>query len=179
MFREGWNKKEPSYENTNFSLWSEPGQFLISPMIAAFPHQISPRPPPPHFRVFSRDRVLFFIKGSEVICLSFLSRIPAMIRPLLSVCRSLHWPSSLILWQPCHITTNLYSSAPYKCSTFLSINSIFIQFYLWAALQIILDQCGSSIGRNSNYERSSLPLSVLLFFFFFFQIILTYLKFSG
>lgn len=76
-------KNETSYQNTNFSLWTEPLWFLISPLIAAFLHQITPRPPPPHFRVFSQDRVLFFIKRSEVIRLSFLRlrRILAWIRP--------------------------------------------------------------------------------------------------
>lgn len=107
-------KNEPSYQNTNFSLWTEPLWFLISPMIVAFPHQISPRPPPPHFRVFSQGRVLVFIKGSEVIRLSFLllSRLWAAIGPSPPIYRSLHWTSSLTLWQPCHRTANLPPSAP-------------------------------------------------------------------
>lgn len=85
-------KNEPSYENTNFSLWTEPLWFLISPMIAAFPHQIGQRPPPSHFRAFSEGRVLLFIKRSEVSALSFLRlrRISAAIPPLPSIYRSLH-----------------------------------------------------------------------------------------
>lgn len=166
-------KKEPLYQNTNFSLWTEPVWFLISPMIAAFPYPISPRPPPPHFRMCSQDRVLFFIKRSEVIRLPFQrpSRISAAIRPLPSIYRSLHWTSSLILWQPCHVTTNPYPSAPYTYSAFpqISINWIFIWFYLQVTLQIILDQCRSSAGRNSNYERSTLtPMKKVFTTLFFF-----------
>lgn len=88
----GIQKNEPSYENTNFSLWTEPLWFLISPMIAAFPHQIGQRPPPSHFRVFSEGRVLLFIKRSEVSALSFLRlrRISAAFLPLPSIYRSLH-----------------------------------------------------------------------------------------
>ena len=71
--REGWGKKKkkPPYQISNFCLWTEPLWFLISPMIVAFLHQMSTHPPPPHFRVFLQGRVLFFIKRSEVICLSF------------------------------------------------------------------------------------------------------------
>lgn len=108
-------KNEPSYQNTNFSLWTEPLWFLISPMIVAFPHQISPRPPPPHFRVFSQGRVLVFIKSSEVIRLSFLllSRLWAAIGPSPPIYRSLRWTSSLTLWQqPCHRNANPPPSAP-------------------------------------------------------------------
>lgn len=105
-------KNEPSYQNTNFSLWTEPLWFLISPMIAAFPHQISLRPPPPHFRVFSQDRVLFFIKRSEVIRLSFLrlSRISAAIHPF-----CLQKSSLDIITHPLAAVPHNYKPIP-KCS---------------------------------------------------------------
>lgn len=98
MPRVGW-RNETSFHNANFTLWTEPLWFLISSIIAAFPHQIShcsPSSPSLSSSIlislcFLKAELCFSSQGQgPIVCHSYLrDKSSATHWPLLSWCRGL------------------------------------------------------------------------------------------
>lgn len=112
MPRVGW-RNETAFHNANSTLWTEPLWFLISSIIAAFPHQISRCSPSSHSLSSSVLISLCFLKAElcfssqgqgPIICHSyFRDKSSAAPWSLFSCCRGLcfllchnHFPVSTV-----------------------------------------------------------------------------------